>query len=140
AFRLQAQHRERITFSPTSFSNAFSANKPPALKIRPGDTVCTETIDAMGYDQKGVRRARGGNPLTGPFIVEGAMPGDVLAIRLDEVSLNRDFAYTTEYFGSRSMPKEVMRQMKRSRLVKWKLYLEKNQGRPDTSNHDYPHL
>src|SRR5258708_39726404 len=57
----------RATFTPTTFSPAFTVNRAPALTIRPGDTVCTETIDAMGFDQKGVRRAKGGNPLTGPF-------------------------------------------------------------------------
>jgi acetamidase/formamidase len=33
-----------------------------------------------------------GNPLTGPFYVEGAMPGDTLVVHLERVALNRDTA------------------------------------------------
>jgi acetamidase/formamidase len=43
-------------------------------------------------DAKGVRRSLGGNPLTGPFYVEGAMPGDALVVNLERIRLNRDTA------------------------------------------------
>src|SRR5687767_5497050 len=69
-----------IHFTPTSFSNKFSLNTNPVLTISNGDTISTETIDAMGFDKNGVKRQRGGNPLTGPFYIGGALPGDVLAI------------------------------------------------------------
>ena len=78
-----------IHFSPTSFYNKFSLNISPVLTIGDGDTVSTETIDAMGFDKNAVKRQRGGNPLTGPFYIDGALPGDVLAITLVKVSLNR---------------------------------------------------
>lgn len=111
------------------------------MRIRVGDTVRTETIDAMGFDQKGAHRARGGNPLTGPFFIEGAEPGDVLAVRLLEVSLNRDYAYTSEYLVSRCMPKEVMSNFpKRARMVKWKLDRQNNLAWPDTTLNSYPRL
>ncbi|HEY1870642.1 MAG TPA: hypothetical protein VGG71_06250, partial [Chitinophagaceae bacterium] len=54
-----------ILFTPTSFSNSFSLNVDPVLRINSGDTVQTETIDAMGHDKNGVKRQKGGNPLTG---------------------------------------------------------------------------
>ena len=57
-----------IVFHPKTFSNSFSLNIDPVITIREGDTVETETIDAGGYDQQGVKRQRGGNPLTGPFL------------------------------------------------------------------------
>jgi amidase len=50
-----------------------------------------------------VRRSMGGNPETGPFYVEGAMPGDTLAIRLDRLRLNRDTAGS----GDRIVPSAV---------------------------------
>jgi len=34
----------------------------------------------IGTDEKGVTRVLGGNPETGPFYVETASPGDVLAV------------------------------------------------------------
>jgi acetamidase/formamidase len=62
------------------------------LKIYPGDTVHTWSVDAGGVDNKSVRRSMGGNPETGPFYVEGALPGDTLVLRLNRVRLNRDSA------------------------------------------------
>jgi len=117
-----------IHFSPTSFYNKFSLNISPALTIGNGDTISTETIDAMGFDKNGVKRQRGGNPLTGPFYIDGAMPGDVLAITLVKVSLNRSYAHTTEGFVGRSLPKSLNLSPKRARLVKWDLDIEKGVG------------
>jgi acetamidase/formamidase len=82
-------------FEPKEFHRLFSGSIAPALKINPGDTVKTWTIDAMGYDAKGVRRSAGGNPQTGPFYVEGALPGDTVAIHLIKIQTNRDTAVTS---------------------------------------------
>ncbi len=80
------------TFEPAQFHRFFSGTIAPALHINPGDTVRTSTVDAGGRDAKGVRRSNGGNPETGPFYVEGAMPGDTLAIKFNRIRLNRDSA------------------------------------------------
>ena len=37
----------------------------------------------------------GGNPLTGPFYVEGAIPGDTLVVHLKRLQLNRDSAISS---------------------------------------------
>ncbi len=79
-------------FEPTGFYNYFAWNIPPALHIFPGDTVETKSVDAGGIDENGARRARGGNPLTGPFYVEGAWPGDTLVVHLKRLRLNRGTA------------------------------------------------
>jgi amidase len=79
-------------FEPQLFHRSFSGAIAPARRIFPGDTVRTKTIDAGGVDWNGVRRGRGGNPQTGPFFIEGAMPGDVIVVHLHRVRLNRDFA------------------------------------------------
>lgn len=80
-----------VAHEPTTFPRVFSAAIAPALRIFPGDTVNTRTIDARGVDWNGVQRSLGGNPQSGPYYVEGAMPGDVIAIHLHRVRLNRDF-------------------------------------------------
>jgi amidase len=90
-------------FEPTVFHRNFSGAIPPALHINPGDTVKTTTVDAGGRDHKGVRRSLGGNPETGPFYVEGAMPGDTLAIKFVRIRLNRDSAGS----GDRIVPSAV---------------------------------
>ncbi len=79
-------------FTPTVFHREFSGLKEPVLHLWPGDTVHTETVDAGGYDSHGTHRVFGGNPLTGPFYIEGAMPGDTLVVKLVRVRLNRDSA------------------------------------------------
>jgi acetamidase/formamidase len=70
----------------------FSGTIEPAMRISPGDTVRTWAVDAGGTDSKGVRRSLGGNPQTGPFYIEGAMPGDTLAVKFHRIRLNRDTA------------------------------------------------
>ncbi len=80
------------TFEPEKFHRLFSGSIPPAMHVNPGDTIRTSTVDAGGTDSKGVRRSLGGNPETGPFYVEGAMPGDTLAVKFNRIRLNRDSA------------------------------------------------
>jgi acetamidase/formamidase len=80
------------TFEPTKFELYFTSRVAPVLRIAPGDTVRTWSVDAGGVDAKGERRSQGGNPQTGPFYVEGAMPGDTLVVRLNRIRTNRNWA------------------------------------------------
>jgi len=98
-------------FEPTAFQLYFSSKVEPPLHIHPGDTVRTWSVDAGGVDRNGTRRSQGGNPQTGPFYVEGAMPGDTLVVRLTRVRLNRGWAQS----GSRV----VGRALEPGTLVKW---------------------
>jgi amidase len=75
--------------------HTFSREHAVLARIRPGDVVITKTVDSAGFDYQGVRHTKThGNPLTGPFYVEGAEPGDALVVQLDRVRLNRDTGYT----------------------------------------------
>jgi acetamidase/formamidase len=80
-------------FVPTLYHLQFSGRNPPVLRIAPGDRVRTTTLDNEGRDSARRWRAMPGNPLTGPFHVEGAMPGDTLVVHLERVALNRDTAH-----------------------------------------------
>ncbi len=55
----------------------------------------TWSVDAGGVDPKGVRRTSGGNPLTGPFYIDGAIPGDTLIVHFHRIRLNRDTAISS---------------------------------------------
>ncbi|HEY6328557.1 MAG TPA: acetamidase/formamidase family protein [Blastocatellia bacterium] len=79
-------------FQATEYHRYFSATTPPALHIFPGDSVHTNTVDAGGWDKDHIRRSMGGNPLSGPFYVEGAAPGDTLVVHFTKIRLNRDTA------------------------------------------------
>jgi len=80
---------------PSSFYHTFSARHPVLARIRPGDTVVTKTLDAGGQDEQGVHRTEPSNPLTGPFYIEGAEPGDALLVRLDRVRINRHWGWSS---------------------------------------------
>ena len=96
-----------LDFEPKEFHRVFSSTIEPVLHVWPGDTVRTRTVDAGGVDEKAKSRSLGGNPQTGPFYVEGAMPGDVLVVHVRKLRLNRptaisddglvDRARTTDY-------------------------------------------
>ena len=45
-------------------------------------------MDAAGVDAQGKTRVLGGNPQTGPFYVEGAMPGDMLVVHVKRLRLS----------------------------------------------------
>ncbi len=80
-------------FSPSTYHTAIGSHQP-VLHIASGDQVVTTTVDAGGSDANGQNVAEGGNPQTGPFYVDGAEPGDVLAIRFDRIWPNRAQGYT----------------------------------------------
>ena len=90
-----APRRAPVThdFVPTRYHLQYSGRTPPALRIAPGDRVRTRTLDNEGRDSERQWRGMPGNTLTGPFHVEGAMPGDTLVVHLERVALNRDTAH-----------------------------------------------
>jgi amidase len=83
--------------------HTFSKDHPVLLRMKPGDTVVTKTVDSAGFDDKGIRHTKThGNPLTGPFFIEGAEPGDAVAVRLDRVRLSRKTGYTAFHVSALS--------------------------------------
>ena len=91
-----------------SYWHTFSAQHPVLRRIRPGDTVTTKTVDSAGFDHSGIRRTKThGNPLTGPFYIEGAEPGDALVVELRRVMLNRATGYTGHTVGLKDLPESL---------------------------------
>jgi len=80
-------------FSPSKYYSTIGSH-PPALYVEDGDTVITTTVDARGQDASGVRVTPGGNPMTGPFYVRGAEPGDTLAVKFDRLVPNRAMGWS----------------------------------------------
>lgn len=99
-------------FTPIEFHHYFSGSTPPALHINPGDTVETSSIDAGGIDETGKRRTSGGNPLTGPFYIDGAWPGDVIAVKLIRLRLNRNSAISRGTISSSALDPGYLRRAK----------------------------
>jgi amidase len=83
-----------------TYYRSFSRANPPLLRIKPGDTVKTKTLDAAGLDHTGARQhPESGNPLTGPFYIEGAEPGDAIVVDLRRLRLNRNWGYSAYRLG-----------------------------------------
>jgi len=76
-------------FEPAHFHVTIASHEP-VLHVASGDTIRTWCVDAGGHDRTGEQITDGGNPQTGPFFVEGAVPGDTLAVRFDRIWPNRD--------------------------------------------------
>ena len=85
---------------PDTFWNTLDHRHPVVRRIKPGDVVITKTLDASGYDDHDVRRAASGNPMVGPFYIEGAEPGDALVVHFRRIRLNRPTAWSYYRLGT----------------------------------------
>jgi amidase len=90
---------ETHTLVPQRWYRTFSAKNPVLKRIQPGDVVVTKTVDSAGGDETGTNRTEPGNPLTGPFYIEGAEPGDHIRVRFRKMRLNRNSGYTGYRLG-----------------------------------------
>ncbi len=98
-----------VLVKPDSYSYVFSPYRAPIARVRPGDRVTIECDDAFESRIQGPAdlpgRALAGakflNPQTGPVYVEGAEPGDTLAVHIEAIEPTRDFAVSCliPYFG-----------------------------------------
>ena len=113
---------QRHDFTPTIFYRQFSPLNKPVLTVSPGDTIHTTTVDAGGTDEKGVTRVLGGNPETGPFYVETAIPGDTLAVRFTHLRLNRDWAESDDAIVDRGLDSDWAVKLKDGgKTIRWHL-------------------
>jgi acetamidase/formamidase len=65
---------------------------PPVARLRPGNILEANSLDCFG---NGIQKpgdttamAKGDNPLTGPFFIEGAEPGDTLVVRILDLQVD----------------------------------------------------
>jgi acetamidase/formamidase len=69
---------------------------PPVMHVKPGNIIDTTTVDADGKAAEAAGfKVNGPNPLTGPFYIDGAEPGDLLKIKFIAIDVN-----AKEGFGS----------------------------------------
>ena len=66
----------------------------PVAHVKPGGIIETNTLDAFGNVLKKpgdrLSMVKGDNPLTGPFYVDGAQPGDTLSIKILDLQIDGD--------------------------------------------------
>lgn len=70
------------------------ATAEPIARLKSGDILDTNTLDCFGNAIKKLgdtlSMAKGDNPLAGPFYVEGAEPGDTLAVKILDLQVDGD--------------------------------------------------
>src|SRR3954469_12411666 len=103
----QAPSANTVRHTPTEKDLKYVyGTMPPVARLHSGDTLETNTFDAFGnvIQKPGdpLSLVKGDNPLTGPFYIEGAEPGDTLAIKILqlEVDGNQGIGATAPGFGA----------------------------------------
>src|SRR6202161_3069812 len=70
------------------------ATAEPVARLHSGDILDTNTLDCFGNVLKTLgyklSMVKGDNPLAGPFYVEGAEPGDTLAVKILDLQVDGD--------------------------------------------------
>jgi amidase len=65
---------------------------PPVARLRPGNILDANSLDCFGNAIKKpgdtLALTKGDNPLTGPFFIEGAEPGDTLVVRILDLQVD----------------------------------------------------
>jgi len=97
---------ETRTVLASRWYHTFHNRHPVLARIKPADTIHTKTIDAGGQDEKGARVSEPSNPLTGPFFIEGAEPGDAIAVTFQSIRMNRNWGWSNYRLGLFSLTQE----------------------------------
>lgn len=86
-----AQNVVRYQPKQADLKYTFGVAKPVAT-VKRGDIIDTRTFDCFGnaIQKPGdtLAKVNGDNPLTGPFFVEGAEPGDTLVVKILELTVD----------------------------------------------------
>jgi amidase len=93
AVAASASAQQTVRYRPTEKELKFVyATVPPVATLKPGDTLETNTVDAFGNVIKKpgdtMAMVKGDNPLTGPFAIAGAEPGDTLVVKILELTVD----------------------------------------------------
>src|ERR1700758_926969 len=82
----------RYELKPSELKYTYAASYSPVAHLKSGNILETNTVDCFGNAIKKpgdtLSMAPGDNPLTGPFFVDGAEPGDTLAVKILDLAVN----------------------------------------------------
>jgi acetamidase/formamidase len=126
ALPVSAEHHILKPTPKTVVWGYYDASVPPALRVRPGDTVEMDSVmipspamlEAGGVKPEEIaeqdrrihrevkQRGPGPHPLTGPVYVEGAEPGDTLEVRIEKIDLLAPYAFCMFIPGMGFLPED----------------------------------
>jgi amidase len=106
---MQTNEDHAAEVAPRDYSYVFNPYREPIARVKPNERVTIHTDDAFesritkkeDLPSRALATAKFLNPQTGPIYVEGAEPGDSLAVRIESIVPTRDFAVSVliPYFG-----------------------------------------
>lgn len=113
-------------FHPTAYHRTIGAHAA-ALKVADGDRITTLTLDAHGFDHENIKRDDDPNPMSGPFYVEGAKPGDTLAVHIEDIRMIRPMGWTRQGLAWNIVDPALVRAMPEREKILWQI--NPNSGR-----------
>src|SRR5229473_4955822 len=82
----------RYELKASELKYTYAASYSPVAHLKSGNILETNTVDCFGNAIKKpgdtLSMAPGDNPLTGPFYIEGAEPGDTLAVKILDLKVD----------------------------------------------------
>ncbi len=117
------------TFTPRHYHTTLGSHAP-VLRVKSGDTIVTTTVDAAGQDSTGERVTPPGNPMTGPFSVEGAEPGDTLKVRLGRITPTGEFGFSSNVVAPNVVDPDFVAKLPERSRIQWRLEHEKKTVTP----------
>jgi amidase len=106
---MQTNEDRTVEVVPRDYSYVFNPYREPIARVKPEERVTIQTEDAFesritkkeDLPSRALATAKFLNPQTGPIFVEGAEPGDTLAVHIESIEPTRDFAVSVliPYFG-----------------------------------------
>jgi acetamidase/formamidase len=114
-------------FTPDKLHNTIGGHAP-VLTITSGDTVVAATADAHGFDHRGEQTGQRPNPMTGPFFVSGAEPGDALLVAIRGIRMTRATGWTYDCLSSNVVDPGAVRRFPERRKTEWTIDAEKGRA------------
>ena len=106
---MQTNEGGTVEVVPQDYSYVFNPYRESIARVKPNERVTIQTNDAFesritkkeDLPSRALATAKFLNPQTGPIYVEGAEPGDTLAVHIESIEPTRDFAVSVliPYFG-----------------------------------------
>ncbi len=106
------------SFTPTILHNTIGSHAP-ALIVASGDTVTAATADAHGFDHRGEKIAERPNPMSGPFFVDGAEPGDTLLVAIRDIRMTRKTGWTFDVLSPNVVDPHAVTRFPERRKTEW---------------------
>lgn len=107
-------------FTPEHYHTTLGSHEP-VLRVASGSTIVTTTVNAAGEDAEGKSVTSSGNPMTGPFFVEGAKAGDALEVELRRIVPIGDTGFTYDIVAANVVDPAYVRTMPEPRKLTWQL-------------------